>query len=100
MDINEDQSMNKIGNNSGHTVGSTISKTIGVVAHTAAGLGNLAESFEVLTGVVLQKSINFAEISAATDAANLSVTKTMLNAEIAALEASLPAGSKLRQLEL
>lgn len=93
-------SVSKVGNNSGHTIGSTFTATIGVVAHSAAALGNIAHAAEVLSGVVLQKSVNFAELSSATDEANLAITKHMLNSQIAELEKALPSGSKLKQLEL
>lgn len=93
-------SVAKIGNNEGHTIGSMITATIGGACYGISSVSKILHATDVLAGVVLSKSQAFAELSSATDEANLVVAKTMLNAQIAELEASLPTGSKLKQLEL
>lgn len=66
-------------------IGAAFGSVMALVVSSANAAGNLARSAEVMSGVVLQKAQNYADLSALQDQANYQVAKLAVDARIQAL---------------
>lgn len=67
------------------SIGGAVSALLMTVTSTATALGNLAQAGEVMSGVVLSKAENYAQLSDLQDQANYSVAKLAVDQRIASL---------------
>lgn len=67
------------------SIGGAVSALLMTVTSTATALGNLAQAGEVMSGVVLSKAENYAQLSDLQDQANYAVAKLAVDQRINAL---------------